>query len=155
MKRIRILILSAGAIAAVSLLSEAWTGPVLANYGYSSTAPRGYGDVTTAEIVSRVGEILAAIDSPQLKTKLAEQWLQFARQTIQRDLELREDWLRFQKQQLSREEELEQLRLQVAKLQMRVEQLRAENLRLERENRPASGARAGNARRPAPQISSP
>ncbi len=155
MKRIRILILSAGAVAAVSLLGGTWIGPVLANYGSSYSAPRGNGDVTTAEIVSRVGEILAAIDSPQLKTKLAQQWLQFARQTIERDLELRENWLQFQKQQLSREEELEQLRLQVAKLQMRVEELRAENLRLEQETRLAQGARMGSSRQPAPQIPSP
>jgi hypothetical protein len=38
---------------------------VLANYGSSYAAPRGYGEITTGEIVSRVGEILAAIDSPR------------------------------------------------------------------------------------------
>jgi hypothetical protein len=154
MKRIRILILSASAVAGVSLLSGAWTGPVRANYGPSYSAPQGYGDVTTAEIVSRVGEILAAIDSPQLKTKLAEQWLQFARQTIERDLQLRENWLRFQKQQLSEQQELEQLRLQVAQLQLKVEQLRAENLRLEQASAHSPGAGAEKSRPPAPSGSS-
>jgi hypothetical protein len=147
--------LSAGALAAVSLLSGVWIRPVLANYGSPYAVPQGYGGVTTAEMVSRIGEILAAIDSPQLRTKLAEQWLQFARRTIEKDLELRGDWLQFQKQQLSREEQLEQLRLQVAQLQMRVEELRAENLRLEQENRFAQSARPENLRRPAPEIPSP
>jgi hypothetical protein len=155
MKRIPILTRWAGVLAAVLLWSGIWTTPVRAGYGSNYYAPRGYGEVTTAEIVSRVGEILAAIDSPQLRTKLAEQWLQFARRTIERDLELRENWLRFEKQQLSQQQELEQLRMQTAQLQMQVEQLRAQNLRLEQETRLAQGARTGSARRPAPQISPP
>jgi hypothetical protein len=155
MKRIHILILSAGALAMVWPMSGAWVGPALANYGSPYPGPQSYGGVTAAEMVSRIGEILAAIDSPQQRSKLAEQWLQFARQTIAKDLELRENWLRFQKQQMGQLQELEQLRLQVAQLQMRVEQLRAQNLQLEQETRLAQAPRPGNSPRPAPPIPSP
>jgi hypothetical protein len=168
MKRFGILMAVAGAIA-VTVLPVARNDdsggraygevrPVV-DYAYGYPPPVAYGGVTPAAIVDRVGEILAAIDSPQDRSKLAAQWLEFSKRIIAKDLEFREQWLEFQKRQLSRGEEIERLRLQVAQLQIRVEELRAENLRLEQQNQqrqpppgPESGGRAdGGASSPSPQ----
>ncbi len=90
--------------------------------------------VATPEIISRVGEILGAIDSPQRRTELAEQWLRFSKEVINQDLEYRRQWLDLERAQLSQQQAVEQLRLEVARLQLEVEQLRARNAQLEREN---------------------
>ncbi len=120
--------------ARVAALLMALTGATVSarTYGYDY-APGG-SSITAAEIVNRVGEVLAAIDSPQRRSQLAEQWLTFARQFITKDQEFRATWLQLQEQQSAQQQEAEQLRLEVAKLQMRIEELRAENLKLEQEN---------------------
>jgi hypothetical protein len=120
--------------------AQAYVRPVAA-YGYDYPPPVTYGGVSPAAIVDRVGEILAAIDSPQDRSKLAKQWLEFSKRIIAKDLEFREQWLALQKQQLSRQQEIEQLRLQITQLQVKVEQLRTQNLQLQQQNR--STARAG------------
>jgi hypothetical protein len=105
------------------------------NPGYAPMGPYGaWGYVATPEIVSRIGEILAAIDSPQDRNRLAQQWLQFSQQTIARDQEFRNAWLDLQRQQLRQQQQARQYEFEIAQLQMRIEQLRAENLRLEQEN---------------------
>ena len=130
MKRFRTWVLAASAVMTLVFVG-APSGSVT---GAEYRPAERYAGVTATEVVDRVGEILAAIDSPQQKTKLAEQWLQFSKQIIAKDQEYRDELLAFQKQQWSGQQDTEQLRLQVAKLQMNVEELRAQNLRLEREN---------------------
>jgi hypothetical protein len=120
----------AGLIAVIVALAGATADSRTPNYGY---APSG-SSITAAEIVDRVGEVLAAIDSPQRRSQLAEQWLTFARQVVAKDQELQKAWLQLQQQQSDRQQEANQLRLEIAKLQMRIEQLRAENLKLEQQN---------------------
>ncbi len=125
--------------------------PIAAPYGGSNY-------VATPEIISRVGEILGAIDSPQRRTELAEQWLKYARQVIDKDLEFRRQWLDLERAQLSQQQAVEQLRLEVARLQLEIEQLRARNAQLERENlqtpsRPGLGS-DGSSSGPAPRLCS-
>jgi hypothetical protein len=86
------------------------------------------------ESLDRVGEVLGAIDSPSRRSALAENWLQFSKTAIAKNLELRDRWLNLQKEQLNRDQQVEQQRVDMARLQVQLEQLRAENLRLEREN---------------------
>ena len=117
-------------------------GPQVWSIGSGSPAPvlpiaAAYGppgSAATPEIISRVGEILGAIDNPERRNQLAEQWLQYSKQVIAKDQEFRDKWLRVQQQQLAQQQEAEQLRLEITRLQMRIEELRAENLRLEQEN---------------------
>ncbi|MBM4027110.1 MAG: hypothetical protein FJ280_17150 [Planctomycetes bacterium] len=105
------------------------------NPGYATRGPYGpWGYVATPEIVSRIGEILGAIDSPQDRNRLAQQWLQFSQQTIVRDQEFRNAWLDVQRQQLHQQQQARQYEFEIPQLQMRIEELRAANLRLEQEN---------------------
>jgi len=130
MVRIRTLMPSAcvGALVVALIGTTANAG----TYGYDYVP--GGSSITAAEIVNRVGEVLAAIDSPQRRSQLAEQWLTFARQFVTKDQEFRAKWLQLQKRQSVQQQEAEQLRLEIAKLQIRIEELRADNLRLEQEN---------------------
>jgi len=86
------------------------------------------------EFLDHIGEVLRAIDSPSRRSNLAENWLQFSKTAIAKNLELQDRWINVQKQQLQQDQLVEQQRLDMAKLQLQIEQLRAENLRLEREN---------------------
>jgi len=176
MRRIRVSILCASAIALAPLLAGAMPGPTrvrqadanparpLQSIEWASPAPvrpsfvqyAPPGSAATPEIISRAGEILGAIDNPERRSQLAEQWLQFSKQVIAKDQDFRDNWLVLQKQQLAREQEAAQLRLEVAQLQMRLEELRAQNLRLEQENllaRQQLGQRANSP--PAPRASLP
>lgn len=146
--------------------------PVAAQYdGYAY--PPGSWQYGSPESLDRIGDVLSAIDSPSRRSDLAENWLQFSKSAVAKNLEFRDRWLNLQKQQLSQDQHIEQQRLEMAKLQVQIEQLRAENLRLERENlqlrmelnrsaaapgvnRPAEGlngtAGAGPTGEPAPQT---
>lgn len=104
--------------------------PALAYDGYPP-ADWQYG---SPESLDRIGDVLSAIDSPSRRSALAENWLQFSKSAITRNLELRDQWLSLQKQQLNQNQQAEQQRVEMAKLQMQIEQLRAENLRLEQQN---------------------
>ncbi len=86
------------------------------------------------ESLDRIGQVLDAIDSPSRRSDLAENWLQFSKSAIAKNLEFRDRWLNLQKQQLNQDQYREQQRLEMARLQMQIEQLRSENLQLEREN---------------------
>ncbi len=107
--------------------------PAIAQYDGGYAYPPGlyYG---TPEYLDRIGEVLDAVDSPSRRSDLAENWLQFSKSAIAKNLEFRDRWLNLQKQQLSQDQRVEQQRLEMARLQMQIEQLRAENLKLEREN---------------------
>lgn len=121
------------AVATACVPSTAAPGAELPpGYGYVYPPPAGYNGYP--EMVDRIGEVLDAIDSPERRSKLAESWLQFSRQTITRSLEQRDQWLGLQKSQLRNEQQAEQFQLEMSRLQMQIEQLRAQNLQLEREN---------------------
>jgi hypothetical protein len=176
MRRIRVSILCASAIALAPLLAGAMPGPTRVCQTAANPAPPfqslewagpapvrptfvQYGppsSAATPEIISRAGEILGAIDNPDRRSQLAEQWLQFSKDVIAKDQDFRDNWLALQKQQLAQGQEAAQLRLEVAQLQVQLEELRAQNLRLEQENlqaRQQLGPGASNP--PAPRASLP
>lgn len=106
--------------------------PAAAQYdGYAYPPGWQYG---SPEYLDRIGEVLGAIDSPSRRSDLAENWLQFSKSAIAKNLEFRDRWLNLQKQQLNQDQHVEQQRLEMARLQMQIEQLHTENLKLEREN---------------------
>lgn len=154
MERCRTLMLSAGAIVLAAAIAGSGAEPVPFN-GYAYPPAGWYPFSSTPELVGRVGEVLGAIDSPQRRSVLAEEWLRFSKQAIAKDLELQESWLQVQKQQTTYQQQVEQLRFELARLQMKIEELRGENLRLEQANLQmrrelASGARAQQSDRPSP-----
>ncbi len=132
MKRLRAL-LFAGVVMTMAILPGARVHSAT-YYDYGRDYPPGGWNIPTAEIINRIGEVLAAIDSPQRRSELAQQWVQYSKQVIAKDQQFREAWLQAQQQRTSQMQEAEQLRYEIAKLQMRVEELRAENLRLEQQN---------------------
>ena len=67
-----------------------------------------------------------------------EKWIRKYIRVIDKDLENRGQWLDLERAQLSRQQEVEQLRLEVARLQVQVEELRARNAQLERESQRTS-----------------
>ncbi len=88
----------------------------------------------TSEIISRAGEILGAMNNPDRRNELAEQWLQYSKGVIAKEQDFRDQWLDVQRQQLAQQDQAGQLQLELAQLQMKIEELRAENLRLQQEN---------------------
>jgi hypothetical protein len=176
MKRLGVLIVAAGAAALIPLAAAVQTGPTRVGSAGAGTDPQlesiqyggpaepppmaaAYGPpnyVATPEIVSRVGEIIGAIDSPQKRSELAEQWLRYSKEIINQDMEYRRQWLDLQRAQLSQFREVEQLRMEVARLQAQLEELRARNAQLERESlrMPAQlgPGPGGSSSAPAPQA---
>jgi hypothetical protein len=105
------------------------------NYAY----PQGwYYSPDSPEAISRAADamskVLNSIDSPQRRSMLAEQWIQFSRQMIAKSLAFREDWLNLQKQQTANQQEAQQLRVQMLRMEGEIEKLRAANLKLQNEN---------------------
>ncbi len=147
MERLRTLMLPASVIALALALAGSGAEPVPFN-GYAYPSAGWYVFTSTPELISRVGEVLGAIDSPQRRSVLAEEWLRFSKQAIAKDLEFQEQWLQIQRRQTTCQQQAEQLRLEVARLQMKVEELRADNLRLEQENLQMRRALAPGAREP-------
>ncbi|MGE5295765.1 MAG: hypothetical protein ACM3VT_13140 [Solirubrobacterales bacterium] len=82
----------------------------------------------------RIGDVLRSIERPSRRSEVAENWIQFSKSAIAKDLEYRDRWLNLQKEQLNQNQRVEQQRVEMGQLQMQIEQLRAANLRLEREN---------------------
>jgi hypothetical protein len=139
--------LAAGLIALIPAVTGAGLAPTPIAYGNDYLPAGGYACPAIPEILGRAGELLGAIDNPDRRSKLAEQWLQYSKQVIAKDQEYRQQWLDFQRQQAARQQQVEELRLEVARLQMQIEQLRAQNARLERENllsQAELGARSGD-----------
>ncbi len=129
-----LIVLAAGALALIPAATGAGLGPTPVRYGNDYLPAGGYACPAIPEIIGRTGEIIGAIDSPQRRSELAEQWLQYSKQVIAKDQEYRQQWLDFQRQQAAQQQQAEELRLEVARLQMQIEALRAQNARLEREN---------------------
>lgn len=170
MKRLQAWILSAGAVALIPVWAAAQTGPTRVRLDNADSGapiwpiavgqpapvyatpiqygPPGY--VGTPEIVSHVGEVLGAIDNSDDRNRLAKQWLQFSQKTIAKDQELQQQWLQVRQQQLAQEQEANQLRLQMAQLQLQLEELRAQNLRLEQQLSQGSGAQVSRPPVPTP-----
>ncbi len=135
MKRLgALLVLAIGAMALVPGKTGAQFGPTPVRYENDYLPAGGYACPAIPEIIGRAGQILGAIDSPQKRSDLAEQWLQYSKQVIAKDQEYRQQWLDFQRQQAAQQQQVEALRLEVARLQMQIEALRAQNAKLEREN---------------------
>ena len=65
---------------------------------------------------------------------MAENWIQFAKSAVAKNLQFQDQWLDIQRQQLDQDQAAGQQRVEMTKLQLQIEQLRQENLRLEREN---------------------
>ncbi len=161
MKRHRALIVvAAGMIALLPAVTGAGLGPTPVRYDTDYLPAGGYACPAIPEIIGRTGEILAAIDNPEKRSELAQQWLQYSKQIIAKDQEYRQQWLDFQRQQAAQQQQVEELRLEIARLQMQIEALRAQNTRLERENL-LSQAKLGQtssdraARESAPQSPAP
>lgn len=180
MRRLPISVMSAGAVVLTATLAAASAGPTRvgppplgivpevlqgpqdqtqpiayapAVPAYPTLGPYGpWGYVATPEIVSRIGEILAAIDAPQDRNRLAQQWLQFSQQTIVKEQQFRDAWLELQRQQLVQQQQAQQYQLEIARLQLKIEELQAQNLRLQQENlqaqRPLAPPAHGHARLP-------
>lgn len=113
------------------LLLAVSAGPAAAQYGNYPPANWQYG---FPESWDRIGDVLDAIERPSRRSEVAENWIQFSKSAIAKDLEYRDRWLNLQKEQLNQDQLADQHRLEMGRLQMQIEQLRAENLRLEREN---------------------
>ncbi len=129
-----LIVLVAGAVALIPAVTRAGLGPTPVRYETDYLPAGGYACPAIPQIMGRMGEILGTIDNPQRRSELAEQWLQYSKQVIAKDQEYRQQWLDFQRQQSARQQQVEELRLEVARLQMQMEELRARNAQLEREN---------------------
>ncbi len=147
MERLRTLMLPASVIALAAALAGSGAEPVPSNdCAYPSAG--WYAFSSTPVLIGRVGEVLGAVDSPQRRSVLAEEWLRFSKQAIAKDLELQESWLQIQRQQTACQQQAGQWRFELARLQMEIEELRAENLRLEQANLQMRRALASEARQP-------
>jgi len=124
-------------VAVIGLFAAAGGSAEQGDYNYAYPQGWYYGP-DTPEAISRQAEamskILAAIDSPQRRSMLAEQWLQFSRQMIAKSVDIREDWLTLQKQQTAYQQEAQQLRVEMLRMEGEIEKMRAENLKLQNEN---------------------
>ncbi len=134
MERHRAFTVLVGVMVLLPAAAGAGLGPTPVRYETDYPSAGGYPNTAIPEVLSRAGEIIGAIDSPQRRSELAEQWLQYSKQVIAKDQEYRQQWLDFQRQRAAQEQQVEALRLEIARLQMQIEELRARNARLEREN---------------------
>jgi hypothetical protein len=156
MRRLSALImLSAGALVLLSAGSTAAPDPTPVPYGYDYLPPGGYVCPSIADLLGRASQLLGAIDSPQERTRLAEEWLDYSKKIIAKDMEYRQQWLELQRQQLSQQQKEEQLRLEIARLQLQLEQLRARNAQLEHGNQPPGPAPAPSSGGQSPPAAPP
>lgn len=100
------------------------------NYAY----PPGGWMYGSPEFMNRIGEVLNAIDSPSRRSEVAQNWVQFAKTAISKDLDFQQQWLELQREQVQQNQQIDQSRVDMAKLQLQIEQLHAANLQLEQEN---------------------
>jgi hypothetical protein len=159
MRGIRVPVISIVAIAAMTtgIITRTATA---SEYGYpivppSSTVAPGM----TGLDADAIGRVLDTISSPARRDKLAEDWVQFAKQSISKSLDISQQWVDVRKAQLRNQPGANQYQTEALKLQMEIEQLHRQNLALEAENlrlrlqlqqsapQPANG--------PAPGIQSP
>jgi hypothetical protein len=101
----------------------------------AAAAPNGYGvPMLNGYDIDAASRVLDTISSPTRRDKLAEDWLQFAKESVNRSLDLNQQWINVQKMQVQSQAESDQLRTEMVKMQMEIERLRNENLALESEN---------------------
>jgi len=116
----------------------AGTAQVWAQSDYSYPPANYYYGPDSPELIARsadaMSSILNTISSPQRRDLLAEQWIQFAKQTIAKSLAFREQWLDLQKQQVQNQQDGQQARLEMLKLEGEIERMRAANLKLQNDN---------------------
>ncbi len=90
------------------------------------------------DVISReadaISSVLSKISSPERRSLLAEQWIQFSRQRIAKSETFRQEWLNLQKQQTVNQQDAQQARVDMLKMEGEIEKLRAENLKLQNEN---------------------
>jgi len=84
--------------------------------------------------VSAASKVLEVINNPERRNQLAQEWLQFSKQSATLSLQTQKEWVQLQRQHLSIQREMEQLHLEKLKLQAEIEKLQVEKLRLEQEN---------------------
>jgi len=129
MRRLGVLGLSVAAIGLAALGTAQSQNQPGYTYYYSPDSP---------ELIIResdsMSQVLGTISSPQRRDLLAEQWIQFTRQTIAKSLAFREQWLDLQKQQVANDQQAQQLRVEMLKLEGEIERMRAANLKLQNEN---------------------
>jgi len=135
MRRLGALILPAAVIGLLAATAGSAEQP---GYTYAYPPQGWYYYPDSPELIIKeadtVSDVLSKIDSPQRRSLLAEQWLQFSRQTIARSLDFREQWLTLQRQQVANQQEEQQLRVEMLRMEGEIEKLRAQNLRLQNEN---------------------
>jgi len=132
MKRLGALILP---VAMIGLFAT--TAKSADDYPYAYPQP-GYYYYSDIDLIAReadaIGEVLNKISSPERRSLLAEQWIQFSRQRIAKTDAFREEWLNLQKQQTVNQQDAQQTRVEMLKMEGEIEKLRAENLKLQNEN---------------------
>ena len=134
MRRIRVLTISALLIAVMTVGA---VPPVFATaeYNYPIVPPSAGGPPGISGYeMDAIGRVLDTISSPARRDALAENWVQFAKQSITKSLDLGQQWVDVQKMQLRNQTETSQYQAEMLKLQVEIEQLRKQNLALENEN---------------------
>lgn len=131
MRRLGALILPAAMIGLFAATAKSADG-----YNYVYPQPGYY--CSDIDVINReadaISQVLNKINSPERRSLLAEQWIQFARQRVARSEAFREEWLTLQKQQTANQQEAQQLRVEMLKMEGEIEKMRAENLKLQNEN---------------------
>ena len=129
---------STGLVAAIALLGiVAAVKAEAQDYNYSYPPSWNYCPSSlalTAAQADTISSVLDAINSPERRSTLAEQWVQFSKQAITKSLTFQDQWLTLQRAQLQNQQQTEQFRVEMLRLQTEIEKLRAENLRLQNEN---------------------
>ena len=110
-----------GSLAVFLLVAGLGQTPAAAQYGnYYPPANWQYG---LPESWDRIGDVLDAIERPSRRSEVAENWIQFSKSAIAKDLEYRNRWLSLQKEQLNQDQLVDQHRLEMTRLQVQIEQL--------------------------------
>jgi predicted phage tail protein len=129
---------STGLMAAVALLAIVAPAEAQSQDHNYSHPPNLYCCPSALEVtavqVDTIRGVLDAINSPERRSTLAEQWVQFSKQAITKSLAFQDQWLTLQRQQLQNQQQGEQLRVEILRMQAEIEKMRAENLRLQNEN---------------------
>ncbi len=135
MRRLGVLGLLAATIGLATTAAESANQP---DYTYSYPPSGYYYCPDSPEVITRqasaISQVLGNISSPARRDLLAEQWIQFSKQTITKSLAFRGEWLDLQKRQTQSQEEAQQLRVEVLRMEGEIEKMRAANLRLQNEN---------------------
>lgn len=122
-------VMAVGLLAGASRVSAEQPDYPPYSYYYGPDSPE-----LIAKSAEAMSSVLSTISSPQRRDLLAEQWIQFAKQTIAKSLSFREQWLDLQKQQVQNQQDTQQLRVEAMKMEGEIERMRAANLKLQNEN---------------------